>query len=1063
MKTKAIWMLYVLIWSIHANVENDTQIQIRNFHVNAENYTQIQTIEQDAEDWNTGEGGVKWQFNCDFFGNDIRRLASTGEQCGGHCIANTRCSHFHYSDDGFCNLKNPSIGVSRTSHSGGVCGFLPWRSNVGNDWRIGGSDVKWQINCDFYGNDIDKIASSGEDCGNICIAMRPCTHFRYLDGFCYMKAAPITTVRTPTNGGVCGYIPWKFDPDRDHWNPGGDGVKWLLNCDFFGHDIGQIASTGELCGGLCVANPECNHFRLHEGFCYLKKAPLSTPRTPINSGMCGFVPYRNFDDSIATCPKIDDLPSECRPIKDCAVWYDQILTIPGTACKLSDGNPGACCPDLPTNSYGPPLRTKFGRIGKKYGFNYNINTPSMNQAAEASRLQMSSMGEIEKRLTQNNIIVLPGSSRAIHALVFATTAEAEKISREAIIGAYTASEIVKRFNIKPENVALALNQFNLKDTILSEMCPTDSVCNQTTIDSRYRTLDGSCNNIQHSSWGRSLTPFQRLAPSAYADGVRVPRRAKSGRELPSARLISTTVTRDVDAPSETDTTWVMQYGQFLDHDFTRTPEFRMANSSTIPCCMPNGGFIDKNLVHPECFPIEIPRGDTFFSRFGQRCMPLVRSAPGRRPDCSLGCAEQMNQFTHYLDQSNVYGSDDKLANELRTFQEGKLKVTRRSDLDLLPADDESKVSCALSKRVSGIDPPSDVKCFKAGDSPRVNEHPNLAVTHIVFLREHNRLAEELARLNSHWDDERLYQEAKRILTAQMQHITYNEWVPIIIGREKMQQLGLLPLQRGFSQDYDSNLNPTIFNEFAGAAFRFGHTLIQGRHHLTNARGTKERDILLRQHFFKTQEIYTPGNLDKFLIGLATQPGQKPEHYFSKELTNHLFEEEGKGFGLDLVSLNIQRGRDHGIPGYNAYRSICGLSTANNFNDLCDLIPSSIVDRFERLYESVDDIDLFIGSISERLAKGAVVGPTFQCLIGEQFLRLKRGDRYFYDLAGQSGSFTEEQLNEIRRTSFARLVCDNSNVRSIQPLIFKSKTAVNPIVDCESSSIPRVNLRPWQEV
>lgn len=138
--------------------------------------------------------------------------------------------------------------------------------------------------------------------------------------------------------------------DRDHWNPGGDGVKWLLNCDFFGHDIGQLASTGELCGGLCVANPECNHFRLHEGFCYLKKAPLSTPRTPINSGMCGFVPYRNFDDSIATCPKIDDLPSECRPIKDCAVWYDQILTIPGTACKLSDGNPGACCPDLPTNS-----------------------------------------------------------------------------------------------------------------------------------------------------------------------------------------------------------------------------------------------------------------------------------------------------------------------------------------------------------------------------------------------------------------------------------------------------------------------------------------------------------------------------------------------------------------------------------------------------------------------------------------------------------------------------------------------------------------------------------------
>lgn len=111
----------------------------------------------------------------------------------------------------------------------------------------------------------------------------------------------------------------------------------------------------------------------------------------------------------------------------------------------------------------------------------------------------------------------------------------------------------------------------------------------------------------------------------------------------------------------------------------------------------------------------------------------------------------------------------------------------------------------------------------------MNEHPNLAVTHTIFLREHNRLAAELSRLNSGWNDERLYQEARRILAAQMQHITYNEWLPIIIGRVKMQQLGLLSLQQGSSQDYDANLNPSILNEFAGAAFRFGHTLIQGKH------------------------------------------------------------------------------------------------------------------------------------------------------------------------------------------------------------------------------------------
>ena len=104
----------------------------------------------------------------------------------------------------------------------------------------------------------------------------------------------------------------------------------------------------------------------------------------------------------------------------------------------------------------------------------------------------------------------------------------------------------------------------------------------------------------------------------------------------------------------------------------------------------------------------------------------------------------------------------------------------------------------------------------------------MVVAQTIFLREHNRLAEELAKLNPKWDDERLYQEARRILIAQAQHITYNEWLPIIIGRQKMQDLGLLPLQNGFSNDYDKNLNPGILNEFVGAAFRFGHSMVQGK-------------------------------------------------------------------------------------------------------------------------------------------------------------------------------------------------------------------------------------------
>ena len=104
----------------------------------------------------------------------------------------------------------------------------------------------------------------------------------------------------------------------------------------------------------------------------------------------------------------------------------------------------------------------------------------------------------------------------------------------------------------------------------------------------------------------------------------------------------------------------------------------------------------------------------------------------------------------------------------------------------------------------------------------------MVATQTVFMREHNGVAELLMELNPHWDDERLYQETRRILIAQMQHITYNEFLPIVIGRNKMQELGLLPLQKGFSRDYDENVNPSILNEFAAAAFRFGHSLVPGK-------------------------------------------------------------------------------------------------------------------------------------------------------------------------------------------------------------------------------------------
>ena len=142
---------------------------------------------------------------------------------------------------------------------------------------------------------------------------------------------------------------------------------------------------------------------------------------------------------------------------------------------------------------------------------------------------------------------------------------------------------------------------------------------------------------------------------------------------------------------------------------------------------------------------------------------------------------------------------------------------------------------------------------------------------------------------------------------------------------------------------------------------------------------KVKALTLNKQFLNPELLYTPGNLDKFLVGLATQASQKFDNVFSEQVTNHLLQPKDKPFGLDLVALNVQRGRDHGLQGYNAFRELCGLGRAKSFDRLTNLIPRNIVEKMKEVYESVDDVDLFMGGISETPAPGSIVGPTFQVL------------------------------------------------------------------------------------
>ncbi|WAR22981.1 PERC-like protein [Mya arenaria] len=359
--------------------------------------------------------------------------------------------------------------------------------------------------------------------------------------------------------------------------------------------------------------------------------------------------------------------------------------------------------------------------------------------------------------------------------------------------------------------------------------------------------------------------------------------------------------------------------------------------------------------------------------------------------------------------------------------------------DLLPAEPTTGTDCILSTPTR--------PCFRAGDT-RVNQQPMLMSMHTVWVREHNRLARGLALRNPTWDDERLFQEARRILSAELQHITYSEYLPEVLGDNIMALYGLTPLSNGYFNGYDASVQPMIRSGFATAAYRFGHSLIWQRV-LAHNGAIQVSDRLLKDEFLKPDLVYTRGVGD-ICRGLTRSPVERVDKSLTEQITNQLFEREA-GFGGDLAAINMQRGRDFGIPGYQAFRRSCGL--AGQFSHT-----PAVQQQLNNIYRSPEDIDLFPGGVSEIPVFGAKIGPTFACIVGRQFQSLKVGDRFFYENSGEN-AFSVDQLREIRKVTLASLFCANTDIGTIQPAALKSIQPGNYLVNC--NSIQQLDLNPWR--
>ncbi|CAB1434882.1 unnamed protein product [Pleuronectes platessa] len=162
--------------------------------------------------------------------------------------------------------------------------------------------------------------------------------------------------------------------------------------------------------------------------------------------------------------------------------------------------------------------------------------------------------------------------------------------------------------------------------------------------------------------------------------------------------------------------------------------------------------------------------------------------------------------------------------------------------------------------------------------------------------------------------------------------------------------------------------------------------------------------------------------------------------------------------MDLASLNLQRGRDHGLPGYNDWRVFCGLKYIKTLEDLKEVVgDNKVAEEIQKKYQHLDNIDVWLGGLVEKLLPGSRTGPLFACLIGKQMRVLRDGDRFWWEA---EGVFTQQQKAELVNASLSRIICDNSDVREVPYDPFRFETYPSNYLPC--NHLPSINLEAWRE-
>ncbi|GMI09344.1 hypothetical protein TrVE_jg759 [Triparma verrucosa] len=515
--------------------------------------------------------------------------------------------------------------------------------------------------------------------------------------------------------------------------------------------------------------------------------------------------------------------------------------------------------------------------------------------------------------------------------------------------------------------------------------------------SKFPPLNGKNNNPNDGNIGCPFMALGRVSSSEYShdsDAILGPYDTPITEGIddahedarPSAREISNVLFKQTnkDKPSKSNLNDLFVHmGQMIVHDTDFSTPFA------------NGDLDDM-------MGIKVPKGDPVFDENGEGGKQIRFRRSGVDDNTGSGFNVNREQFnkvtTSFIDLSQVYSPSWTRLMSMRSQRSGKLRIDE--DTGYLP------LNTPLMQLANPLEKELEFQLL-SGDN-RANVHPALLAIHSLFHLEHNRICDGLKdRFGAATSDENLFQHARVRLIAKFQSIVYNEWLPALLGPN----LKLAPYA-----GYNPDVKVEIKNEFATAAARFGHSQVNNVQLCFEADNTECPDghLLLRDGYFKPG-VFRRAGMGQLLKGMFAQPAQEVDTFMVDALRDFLFGTHA--FPLDLASVNIQRGRDHGLADFNQVRQDLGLPRYATFEEITS--DKEVAEKMKSLYNNkIDNIDLFVGGLAEDKVPGGNLGPTFGTIIKTQFELLRDGDRFYFE-NNANDLMSEEEVQEIKSSG----LCD----------------------------------------